>query len=99
MLDIDLDALEIVNNVDLSRFETQVGQFTAVIEYRIGEDNIIFTHTGVPDEISGHGIGSKLAETALNYARDAGLGVIPQCPFVAGFISRHKEYWDLVINF
>ena len=95
---IDLDALEVKNNAELSRFEAQVSSFTAVIDYQLVDNKIIFLHTGVPDEISGHGIGGKMAKTALDFARDAGLEVVPQCPFVAGFISRHPVYADLVVN-
>jgi predicted GNAT family acetyltransferase len=95
---IDLETLEVKNNVQSNRFEAKTGGFTAVIEYQLADDVIIFIHTGVPEEISGHGIGSKMTKTALDYARDAGLKVIPQCPFVADFISHHPEYWDLVVN-
>ena len=95
---IDLETLEVKNNAELSRFEAQVSDFTAVIDYRLVGNKIIFFHTGVPDEITGHGIGGKIAKTALDFARDLGLKVVPQCPFVAGFISRHPVYLDLVVN-
>lgn len=39
-----------------------------------------------------------MAKTALDFARDEGLEVIPQCPFVAGYIIRHPIYADLVVN-
>lgn len=95
---IDLDELEIKNNTELSRFEAEVNEFTAVIEYQLIGNKIIFIHTEVPDEISGYGIGGKMAKFALDSARDTGLMVVPQCPFVAGYIRRHPEYRDLVFN-
>jgi predicted GNAT family acetyltransferase len=95
---IDLETLEVKNNAELSRFEAQVSDFTAVIDYQLVGNKIIFLHTGVPDEIAGHGIGGKMAKTALGFARDSGLKVVPQCPFVAGYISRHPVYLDLVVN-
>lgn len=39
-----------------------------------------------------------MAEAALDYTRNAGLKVIPQCPFVAGDISRHPKYGNLVVR-
>lgn len=95
---VDLDDLEVKNNADLSRFEAKVRGFIAVIEYRLIDDKIIFLHTGVPEEISGLGIGGKMAKIALDFAREEGLKVIPHCPFVAAYIRRHPIYSDLVVN-
>ena len=49
-----------------------------------------------PPAIEGHGVGSKLVRGALDAARDQGLRVVPQCPFVAAYIKRHPEYEDLL---
>ena len=50
----------------------------------------------MPEEISGHGIAGKMAQTALEYARAERLEVVPLCPYVAAYIKRHPEYKDLV---
>ena len=60
------------------------------------DDRIVFTHTLVPHAIEGKGVGSKLIRAALDSARDQGLKVVPQCPFVAVYIDRHPEYRDLI---
>ncbi len=95
---IDLDNLEIVNNEADHRFEAQVGEYLAVIDYILKAEYIVYTHTGVPDEIGGQGIAGKMAHTVLEYARDNDLQVVPQCPFVAAYIRRHPEYQSLVWN-
>ena len=64
--------------------------------YRRHRGKIIFTHTEVPPELEGHGVGGALARAALTYARKEGLRVVPLCPFIAAFIKRHKEFQDLV---
>ena len=64
--------------------------------YRRDGDRITFTHTVVEPEHEGEAVGSALAQTALDAARAAGLRVVPQCPFVAAWIRRHKDYADLV---
>ena len=46
--------------------------------------------------VSRRGVGSRLIRAALDSARDQGLRVVPQCPFVRAFIERHPEYRDLV---
>ena len=87
---------EVRHNVAASRFELQVGENTAVLEYTLQGDTITFTHTGVPAELEGSGIGSQLARAGLDYARAKALKVVPVCWFVAGYIERHAEYKDLL---
>lgn len=79
-----------------NRFVTEVDGETAVLRYSIEEDRIRFTHTEVPESIEGRGVGSSLARHALDSARDDGLRVWPECPFVASYIQRHPEYLDVV---
>ena len=43
------------------------------------------------------GIGSRLAGSALDYARQQNLKVVAKCSFVAKYIERHQEYADLLI--
>ena len=87
---------EITHDADRSRFtaETQFGE--AALEYMRDGERIIFTHTGVPPEAEGQGIGAALARAGLDYARDEGLVVRPMCPFVASFVERHPEYQALL---
>lgn len=68
----------------------------AVAAYQLEGDTIAFTHTLVPKQIEGHGVGSKLIRAALDSARDRGLRVVAQCPFVAAYIDKHPEYRDLL---
>jgi predicted GNAT family acetyltransferase len=58
---------------------------------------ITFTHTEVPAEISGHGVGSQLVRGALEAARAQGLKVVPKCPFVAAYMAKHAEFNDLLL--
>ena len=77
-------------------FEIEVDGHRAVAAYQREEGRIVFTHTHVPRAIEGRGIGSRLIRAALDSARDEGLEVVPQCPFVAAYIERHPEYRDLL---
>ena len=81
-----------------SRFETTVDGHLAVAEYVRQGDTIIFTHTFVPEALRGSGVGDRLARYALGQAREQGLKVLPQCPFIAAFIRRHAEYQPLVVE-
>jgi len=88
--------LHIVNNKLKHRFETEVGSKTAFLNYILHENVITFTHTEVPASLNGRGIGTALVKTGLSYAIEQGLRVVPQCPFVADFISTHPQYQSIV---
>lgn len=90
------ETIEVVNNPERHRFETRLNGVLAMASYRLSGDVITFTHTEVPDTISGHGVANKLARTALDHARENGLTVVPLCPFIAAYIKRHPEYQSLV---
>ncbi len=78
------------------RFELEVEGHTAVAYYRLSPGVITFTHTEVPPELGGRGVGSKLARGALDLVRARGLKVVAQCPFIAGFMGKHPEFNDLL---
>lgn len=88
--------LEVRHNIAASRFEIQIENHIAVLDYSRRGDIITFTHTGVPAELEGRGIGSQLARAGLEYAREKAFKVVPLCWFVAGYIERHSEYQDFV---
>lgn len=87
---------DVRNSTAESRFEFDVDGHTAVAYYSFSPGIITFTHTEVPDALSGRGIGSKLAKGALDLARAQKLKVVAQCPFIAGYIAKHPEYQDLM---
>jgi predicted GNAT family acetyltransferase len=85
-------AYEVVHEPEESRFAVHTEGLTAVLEYqRVGE-RVVMPHTVVPAPLEGRGVGSRLARTALDWARDENLRVVPLCPFVRAYILRHPEY-------
>ena len=87
---------EIIDNRARNRYELTVDGATAHVDYTRAPGVITFIHTLVPEQLAGRGIGSRLAQHVLDEARRNGEKVIPQCPFIAAYIKRHKEYQDLV---
>jgi hypothetical protein len=77
-------------------FELVVDGHRALAAYQREGDTIVFTHTVVPKAIEGRGVASTLIRAALDSARDQGLKVVPQCPFVAAYMKRHPETRDLL---
>lgn len=82
---------------DRRRFEIVVdGAVLGFAEYRRRPGVITFIHTEIDPAHEGEGLGTLLVKAALDTARAEGLAVLPYCPFVRGFIDRHREYLDLV---
>lgn len=81
-----------------SRFEMDAGNATALIEYVRAGGRVTFVHTFVPPELRGQGLAEHLVRTALAWARDEKLKVVPQCSYTARFIERHSEYADLLVT-
>ncbi|MFI4996257.1 MAG: GNAT family N-acetyltransferase [Hyphomicrobiales bacterium] len=78
------------------RFELVRDGHLAVAHYRMTPGVITFTHTEVPAELSGKGVGTALLKGALDMVRRQGLKVVAECPFVSAFIAKRAEYGDLL---
>lgn len=92
--------LQVVDNLDRSRFEGRFGDDVAgVVEYRRdGDDNYVLTRTEVDDRFEGQGVGGSLAQGVLDDIRGRGLTVRVECPFIRGWIDRNPEYRDLMVE-
>jgi len=87
----------VVDVPERSVFEILVdGTVAGFAAYRREEGAIALTHTEVDPAFEGQGIGSRLARSVLDTAREEKLAVLPYCPFIKGWIANHPEYTDLV---
>lgn len=87
------------------RHDRERGQFVADVDGRKcylrytfepdGALNLLTTY--VHPEVRGRGVGEKLVEGALDFARERGCEVIPTCWFVDAVIERHPDYRDLLV--
>lgn len=84
------------HNVSASRFEAEVEGHLAVAEYQIDGGRMVFTHTFVPPELRGRGLAEKLVRAGLEFARQQGKRVVPQCSYVAVFLKRNPEFALLI---
>ena len=89
-----IDAIN--NNTTKHRFELEVDGHLAAAYYERKGDIVTFTHTEVPAELGGKGIGSTLVRGALDQVRAGGLKVVAECPFVKAWIGKHPAYGDLL---
>jgi hypothetical protein len=87
---------EVRDNSLKSRYELDVDGHIAFVDYRLRPDKIVLVHTEVPAELSGRGIGSKLAKGTLDAVRARGLKAEIRCDFLAAYVKKHPEYADLL---
>lgn len=88
------DLPEVIRTDD--RFEVRFGGEVAFAEYRIKGDSVIFPHTVVPEAFAGQGVGKRLIEAGLAFARDQKLWVRPHCPFFRAHIGKRPELHEMV---
>lgn len=82
-----------------NRFEARLGdEVLGFVQYQRTDDLVVITHTEVPRENEGRGVGSLLARGILDDTRARGLRALVTCPFVLAWIGRHPEYADLQFN-
>ena len=60
-----------------------------------GTDKIIIDHTEVDESVKGQGVGYKLVEASVNFARANNLKIMPLCPFANAVFRKRSEYSDV----
>ncbi len=85
-------------NLERRRYETEVNGYTAFIEYIKAKNAIYLTHTEVPVQLEGHGVGTAMVKEVLQQVKEEGDKVAPLCPFVAAFIKKNREWVPMVAD-
>lgn len=89
---------QLLDNIEKKQYEFQLPNHTPRIEYIRAKNNIYLTHTEVPQELEGQGIGSELIKQALEDIKEKDLTLVPLCPFVAHYIKEHPQWKELVLK-
>lgn len=92
-----MENYELIDNAERKQYEFHIGKLVPKIEYiRTRNNEIYLTHTEVPAQLEGKDIGAALVRQTLEDIERQGLALVPQCPFVAGYIQRHPEWKRIV---
>ncbi len=74
------------------RFFTKIGEREAELLYRmVDQKTMSIYHTFVPEEARGKGVADMLALAAFAYAKEKGMKVRPDCPYIPHFLEKHPE--------
>ena len=83
--------IEVYRNKDQNRFEVELDEEPAVLEYKVTSRKIYLIHTEVPKSNTLKGVAVALATEALRYAKDSGLEAVIIYPFIKTYVKRHPE--------
>ena len=85
-------------DADAKRFEIRPDETDAVafLDVVPGSKVWSLTHTEVPPEFGGRGLGTALVRAALDHVRALGATVMPVCPFVVAHLDRYPDEADVV---
>ena len=89
--------MQVEHDIETHRFVARAPSGDAVLAYRPRGPGLLELYsTYVPEPDRNQGVGSRLVEAALGYAREQSMRVIPTCPYVSQWIREHPENADLV---
>ena len=73
------------------------GEWIAELTYRReGTRKIVIDHTEVDEALRGKGVGRRLVEAAVKYARGNNLLLKPVCTFAKKVLESSEEYDDVL---
>jgi predicted GNAT family acetyltransferase len=95
-----------INNMEIKHSETETKGLFEVMEdgKRVGEmtyskagtGRIIIDHTQVDPSQNGKGLGRKLVDAGVAFARENSLKILPLCPFAKKVLTGSAEYQDVL---
>jgi len=75
------------------------GKHLAQMTYsRAGDTLIIVDHTEVDPSLAGQGIGRKLLDALVDWARSSGTKVMPLCPFAKAQFGKDESIRDVLTS-
>ncbi len=59
-------------------------------------EKMIIEHTEVSDELRGKNVGYQLVHSAVEYARNHNIKIVPLCPFANAMFKKKTEFTDVL---
>ncbi|MEE2878712.1 MAG: GNAT family N-acetyltransferase [Pseudomonadota bacterium] len=80
-----------------SEFTADVDGHELVIRYGWSKPDVMrVDFVGVPSDLGGRGLGTKLVSKLVQKARADGFKIIPVCGFAATQLQRHPDWQDVL---
>ncbi|MGB0523106.1 MAG: GNAT family N-acetyltransferase [Flammeovirgaceae bacterium] len=69
------------------------GEELAFLAYTNLQNKVLtLNHTDVSDKLKGKGVGKKLIEASVNFAREKQMKVVPNCPYAQTIFNKNPDF-------
>lgn len=97
------DRFEVRHEPERSRYvlldgEAEIGEERYLDVEDADRPERILHHTLVTEEYEGQGLASRLVREVVEDTIAAGRAVVPVCPYVARWVTKHPEYAEHVVE-
>ena len=96
-----MEISEITHDKENSQLYLEAEGARALVDYKIRNDRMYLTHSEVPHELRGNGIGKVLVEKSLEKliaeGYDKKYRIIAKCPFIK-YVADKSEKWSEIIE-
>ncbi|MGY5353884.1 GNAT family N-acetyltransferase [Wenyingzhuangia sp. IMCC45467] len=89
--------MEIEHQKDKNRYILKVKDATAIVEYSIKNNKMYLTHSEVPENLRGQGIGKILVEKTFEQLTREGYQAVAVCGYVK-IVAQRSEKWKQIIS-
>ena len=87
---------KLVGNKGLFYVEVDGNILAEMVYTMASPTKMIIEHTEVSDELKGKNVGYRLVTTAVDYARQHNIKIIPLCPFAKSVFDRKVDLRDVL---
>jgi len=89
---------KVIRENEDKRFVINLEGNEVYVEYTMTGSEINLYHTFTDPALRGKGLAAQVVRAALEFAKENNLKVVPTCSYVHAFITKNKEYQELVAN-
>lgn len=86
---------EIVHHPEMGLFVMKIGDDFAKIEYVVKGDIYYLTHSEVPKNLRGKGVGKELVEKTIEYLHSQQLKSVAICSYIKSIVNRSEKLKEL----
>ncbi len=76
--------------------ETEAGRLASLTYSRTSPHTVVIEHTDVSSALAGQGVGRRLVEAAVAWARRTGTTVVPVCTYAKTVFERDPDLRDVL---